>query len=196
MKRLFLFLLTFSLLVAFGGIFGPAHAAGIGTLCRTNSDCVVGAKTYSCQGDDPSTPVEEGRCKGPCTTNADCQKPAFTGTKTDELGWANGTCTTGNTGQPGSCIEAVAVGTGLPPGPQTGSGLLLTIEAITDWLFVIFLLVATIFIILAAFQFLTGGGDASKVSEARQKLLYAVIAVIVASFAKGVPVVIRAIVGV
>ena len=87
-------------------------------------------------------------------------------------------------------------GGGVPLGPQSGLEFLNIVEAITDWLFVLLLLTATIFIILAALQFLTGGGDSAKISEARQKLLYAVIAVIVAAFAKGAPVVIKAIVGV
>ena len=84
----------------------------------------------------------------------------------------------------------------IPDGPQKGDDLKNTIVGLIDWLFVALLLAATIFIVLAAFQFATGGGDATKVSEARQKLLYAIIAVVVAAFAKGIPVVIKAIVGV
>ena len=83
----------------------------------------------------------------------------------------------------------------IPVGPQTGGELKTIFESIIDWIFVFFLILATIFIILAGFQFLTGGGDPNKVAEARQKLLYAIIAVIVASFAKGIPIVVKSIVG-
>ncbi|MEK7510330.1 MAG: hypothetical protein AAB567_02080 [Patescibacteria group bacterium] len=92
--------------------------------------------------------------------------------------------------------EHVPPGQELPEGPQTGRQLLELVKAITDWIFVVFLLTAVIFIILAAFQFLTGGGDPGKLAEARNKLIYAAVAIAVALMARGIPVVVKNIVGV
>ena len=92
--------------------------------------------------------------------------------------------------------EDVPVDERIPEGPQKGADLKNTIVSLIDWLFIILLLTAVIFIVLAAFQFVTGGGDPTKVSEARQKLLYAIIAIIVALFAKSIPMVIIKIVGI
>ena len=96
----------------------------------------------------------------------------------------------------GTGPEPVPAGKGLPAGPTTGTQLLNTITFIADWIFVILLIAATIFIVLAAFQFVTAGGDPSAVAQARQKLLYAAIGVAVAAMAKGIPIAVRHIVGV
>ena len=189
MKKLVLLLLTFSLIVSFAGIFGSAHAR-LGDVCTSadaSNTCLESGKVYSCQINDPAAGT--GFCKGACGKDADCNNLATL------LGWVNVKCT-GTSGANGSCIEAVVAGKELGKGPQKGSELLAVLNALIDWLFVLLLITATIFIILAAFQFITGGGDATKVSEARQKLLYAIIAVVVAAFAKGIPVVIKAIVAI
>ena len=83
----------------------------------------------------------------------------------------------------------------LPKGPESGSAVLETIDAITDWIFAILMLVAVIFLVLAAFQFVTGGGEPQKVNEARQKLLYAVIGIALALAANGVDNVLGNIIG-
>ncbi len=79
----------------------------------------------------------------------------------------------------------------LPEGPKTGAELLKIIDNITDWIFVIFLAVAVIIILFVAFQFLTGGGDPGKVTEARTKLIYAAVAIAVALLAGGFGLVIQ-----
>ena len=83
----------------------------------------------------------------------------------------------------------------LPPGPDTGGVFLDTVDAITDWVFAVLMLVAVIYLVLAAYQFITGGGDPQKVSEARQKLLYAVIGIGLALAANGVDNVLTNIIG-
>ncbi len=60
------------------------------------------------------------------------------------------------------------------------------IERLTNWIFIILLVLAVLFIILAAFSYLTAGGDEEKVSGAHQKIIYAVVAIAVAFLAKGV----------
>lgn len=73
----------------------------------------------------------------------------------------------------------------------TGGNLVTTIQALTNWFFVVFLLLAVIFVILAAFQFLSGGGDPQAVAQARQKLIWAAVAVIVATMARALPTVVN-----
>ena len=83
-----------------------------------------------------------------------------------------------------------------PTGPTSGAGLVLLIRNLTNWLFVGFLALASIFIILAAFQFLSGGGDPTQVSSAKKKLIFAAIAVIIATLSKGFVNVVISILGV
>ncbi|MBU3895815.1 hypothetical protein KKG36_00620 [Patescibacteria group bacterium] len=66
-----------------------------------------------------------------------------------------------------------------------GNILVDVLNSVQTALLAIFLAAAAIFIIIGAFQFLTGGGDATKVKEARDKVLYALIAVVVAFAATG-----------
>lgn len=84
----------------------------------------------------------------------------------------------------------------IPTGITTAAGFLGVVEVITDWIFVILLLVAVIFIVLAGFQFITGGGDPAQISGARTKLIYAAVGVAVAVLARGVPEAVRGIIGV
>ena len=83
----------------------------------------------------------------------------------------------------------------LPEGPQGGKALLATIDGITDWIFAILMLIAVIYLVLGAYQLITGGGDPTKVSEARQKLLYAIIGIGLALAANGVDNILANIIG-
>ncbi|MEK7510331.1 MAG: hypothetical protein AAB567_02085 [Patescibacteria group bacterium] len=184
--RNFLFLIFFAFLFVFaGGLLDNVQAA-LNDNCDTNSDCAG----YACRGDlKPGDLEKKGRCVGPCTKNDDCN--AFINQA--PVNWEAAKCL-GDAGKPANCIELPAKQ--LPKGPQTGKELLELVKAITDWIFAIFLLTAVIFIILAAFQFLTGGGDPGKLAEARNKLIYAAVAIAVALLARGIPVVVKNIVGV
>jgi len=79
----------------------------------------------------------------------------------------------------------------LPGGPQSGGEILRIIDAIGDWVFGIFMLIAVIFILIALFDFISGGGDPAKISSARQKLIYAAIGVSLALLAGGIDNVLR-----
>lgn len=76
---------------------------------------------------------------------------------------------------------------GIPEGPQTGADFVSTVQGITNWVFVILLVFAVIFIVLAGFQFIAGGGDPQAVAQARQKLIWAAVGIAVALLAKGIP---------
>ena len=78
--------------------------------------------------------------------------------------------------------------------PTSGDTIIARIQVISNWVFAIFLAISLIYILLAAFQFVTAGGQPDKVSEARQKLIYAAIGIAIALIAAGFPAIIRTIV--
>ena len=59
------------------------------------------------------------------------------------------------------------------------------LNSIVNWLFTVLLIVAVIFILIAAFNFITAAGDPEKVKTARQFVIYALIGVVVALLARG-----------
>lgn len=76
------------------------------------------------------------------------------------------------------------------PGPVAAPGWLTydvidTLDSITNYLFGFLLVIAAIFIIVAAFMFVTASGDPDKTKTARNFVLYALIGVLVAFLAKG-----------
>ncbi len=79
-----------------------------------------------------------------------------------------------------------------PPSPVqtftgTGNSLTCLFARISSAFFWIIMAVAVIYVLLAAYKYLTAGGDETKVKEANNALLYAVIAIVVALIAKGFP---------
>ncbi|MDP3724919.1 MAG: hypothetical protein Q8R20_00425 [Nanoarchaeota archaeon] len=60
------------------------------------------------------------------------------------------------------------------------------VKDIVGWVQVFFYIIATLFIILAAYGYLTSGGEAEKTKEAKNKVIYAVVAIAVALIAGGV----------
>jgi len=75
---------------------------------------------------------------------------------------------------------------------QSPEELFETLQDIVKWIFAFVVAISLIFLILAAFQFVTGGGDPQQVSEARMKLLYAGLGI--GFVVLGIPAVIRTIV--
>lgn len=94
-------------------------------------------------------------------------------------------------------IAPLPTGTGgIPTGITTASGFVEAIRDLTDWLFVILLVISVIFIVLAGLQFITGGGDPAAVSAARTKLIWAAVGIGVALLARGLPAAIQNLMGV
>lgn len=60
------------------------------------------------------------------------------------------------------------------------------IEKLSGWMYSVLIALAVIFIILAAYQFLSASGNEKNVEKAKDKILYAVIAVVVALLATGI----------
>jgi len=70
------------------------------------------------------------------------------------------------------------------PAPEIG--FLIGLDRIENIIFTILVAAAVIFVMIGAFQLLSAGGDTEKIGEGRQKILYAVIAVVVALLARGI----------
>jgi len=71
------------------------------------------------------------------------------------------------------------------------SGIWNVINTVVKWVYWLFFIAAVLFIILAAFTYLTAAGDAAKVKTANTRLIYAVVAVAVALLAYGVEALVR-----
>ena len=69
-------------------------------------------------------------------------------------------------------------------------GVIDLIVTITNWLFTILLLLAVLFIVLAAYKYLFSGGG-EEVGAAHKMLLYAAVAIAVAFLAKGIVFVVK-----
>lgn len=67
--------------------------------------------------------------------------------------------------------------------------------SVRDWLFYILLTVAAIFIIVAAYHFVTAAGDPEKIKTARNFVLYALIGVMVAFLSRGLVALVQLIAG-
>ena len=65
--------------------------------------------------------------------------------------------------------------------------MLNTVYRITDLIFAILLMIAVIMGLMAAYNILTAAGDAEKINKGRDLLLYAIIGVVVAFFARAIP---------
>ena len=73
--------------------------------------------------------------------------------------------------------------TALGQGPK---GILFLLNVIMDWIFTIFLVLAVLFIILAAFNYLTSSGSEEKVQKANKMLVYTAVAIAVAVLARAI----------
>ena len=78
-----------------------------------------------------------------------------------------------------------------PDAPQTNitsiNGVFQLVNDIFNILFWMLIVLAGIFIIWAAFSYLTAGGDPEKVKQANRRVIYAAVAVVVGVLAKAIP---------
>jgi len=101
----------------------------------------------------------------------------------------------------GLTVGSVALAIGeVPPAtiPSTvtsANNFIDLLNNIVNWIFVVVMVFAVIFIVLAGFQFITGGGEPQQVSQARNKLLYAAIGIMVAVLARGLVTAVRSLIG-
>lgn len=82
-------------------------------------------------------------------------------------------------------------GSNVPQGNITSlQSILQLLCTVFAWAFYFLIVLAVIFVIVAAFRYLTAAGDPEKVKAAGQTLLYAAIAIGVALLARAVPLVV------
>ena len=74
----------------------------------------------------------------------------------------------------------------------SASGILCTI---INWMFWGLIVLTIIFVLIAAFKYLTAAGEPEKVKSAGNTLLYAAIAVVIALIAKGLPYIVASFIG-
>ena len=84
-------------------------------------------------------------------------------------------------------LPALVQGQVLPPAPKVPQniGPIGAFNLIFNWVYTIVFVLAAFFLLLAAYTFITAGGDPEKLGKARGYLLYAVIGVIVGVLAYG-----------
>ena len=71
-------------------------------------------------------------------------------------------------------------------GLWTVTSLLAILVSIVQWIYTIFFIVAVLFFLLAAYNFMLGGVDEKKIATAKNQLRYGVIAIVVALLSAGV----------
>lgn len=81
-----------------------------------------------------------------------------------------------------------------PPLPSTApvslGGVAKLICTAAAWAFFFLIILAVVFVLIAAFKYLTASGDPEKVKGASHMLIYAVVAVAVGILARGLPLVV------
>lgn len=79
-----------------------------------------------------------------------------------------------------------------PPAPVTGpSDIVDIIETVAGWMFGILIALAVVFLLYAAFLYLMSAGDQTKTAKAKNVLIYAIWALVIAVLAGGVAVFVK-----
>ena len=81
------------------------------------------------------------------------------------------------------------------PPVRTLQNIVDIMDKVGKWIFAIVFALAIIFILVAAFQFLTAAGNPEKISSARNMLIYALVAVAIAAVAWGLPDLVQSLIG-
>ncbi len=74
-----------------------------------------------------------------------------------------------------------------PPFTTAGGAQSFICTVIVGWLFTFLVILAIVFVLVAAFKYLTGSGDPEKIKGASHQLIYAALAIVIAIFARSVP---------
>jgi hypothetical protein len=77
------------------------------------------------------------------------------------------------------------------PGFSSASAFLGVLDRVIGWIFTLLLVLAVIFILYAAFKYLTAAGDPTTISTANKMLLYAAIAIAVAVLSRSIPLLVK-----
>ncbi len=83
-------------------------------------------------------------------------------------------------------LLSIAAVEDIPEGPRSIEEIINILERLLNWMFTLLMIVAVMFILYAAFIYLTAGGDPEKVKTASNQLIYAAVAIAVALVAQGI----------
>lgn len=83
-----------------------------------------------------------------------------------------------------------------PETPVTIERIIGILDRFISWLFAILLALAVIFIIMAAFKYLTAAGDMEKIKSAHSMLIYAMVALGVGLISRGLVFLVRQLLGI
>jgi len=93
----------------------------------------------------------------------------------------------------GFSLSVFAVTT-VPTNVTSISAVITVINTLANWVFAILLALAVIMLLLAAFNWLTSGGNEEKVGSARKMLIWALVGIAVALAAKGLVLIVTALI--
>ena len=74
---------------------------------------------------------------------------------------------------------------------ETAEGLKGVVAAVVRWIYVIFFIIAVLFLLFAAYAYLTAKGDPETIKNVHNQLIYAAIAIVVALIAVSVDLIIK-----
>ena len=83
-----------------------------------------------------------------------------------------------------------------PEAFTTFEGLIDIVNKFLGWLFTVLMVVAAIFIVMSAFYYLTAGGEDEKIKKAKDRFIYAVVAIAIGLVATAVKFVVAQLIGV
>tara|TARA_Y100000310_G_scaffold328929_1_gene397909 strand:- start:755 stop:1129 length:375 start_codon:yes stop_codon:yes gene_type:complete len=86
----------------------------------------------------------------------------------------------------GNGEEEVELGSGLDTPVESVEGVLVLLQDIVGWMQVFFYVIATLMIVLGAWDYLLSDASEEKVKKAKDKILYAIVAIIIAVIAGGI----------
>ncbi|MEK9186189.1 MAG: pilin [Patescibacteria group bacterium] len=90
-----------------------------------------------------------------------------------------------------ACCLLLVASTTFAQGPENVNDVLAILNRLINWMFTLLLVLAILFIIAAAYNYLMAGGDPDKAKKAKDMILYAAIAIAVGLVARGIEFLVR-----
>lgn len=87
---------------------------------------------------------------------------------------------------PSECVQGVCQGT-LEGGPESAADVYAIFGRVANLFFVFFIALSVLLFIWAGFLFISGGGDPKKIQEAKDRIVWGVIGLVVAMLAAFIP---------
>ena len=70
-----------------------------------------------------------------------------------------------------------------------------SVYTVTDWIFMVLMVIVGLMVAFGAFTILTAGGNPDHVGKGRNYILYAIIGMVVAFFARAIPAIVKMVIG-